>query len=186
MAAEDEDRVTEIRNNKHIQHTDLSMYQLDDTNWIIANITTPANYFHILRRQLALPFRKPLVIMSPKSLLRLPECRSSFDEMIKGKYRLFESIIFVFYFFSETSFKRIYPEDKNPDEVKKLIFCSGKTYYDLVNERTKNKLESQIAIIRIEQLCPFPFDLIRPELEKYKKAKICFAQEEHKNMGSVI
>jgi 2-oxoglutarate dehydrogenase E1 component len=70
--------------------------------------------------------------------------------------------------------------------VKKLIFCSGKTYYDLVNERTKNKLESQIAIIRIEQLCPFPFDLIRPELEKYKKAKICFAQEEHKNMGSVI
>jgi 2-oxoglutarate dehydrogenase E1 component len=85
MAAEDEDRVTEIKNNKFIQHTDIAMYQLDDTNWIIANLTTPANYFHILRRQLALPFRKPLIIMSPKSLLRLPACRSSFDEMINGK-----------------------------------------------------------------------------------------------------
>ena len=85
MADEDEDQVTEIKERKHIQHTDLAMYQLDDANWIIANITTPANFFHILRRQLALPFRKPLVIMSPKSLFRLPECRSSFDEMLPGK-----------------------------------------------------------------------------------------------------
>lgn len=82
MADEDEDKVTEIKETKHIQHTDISMYQLDDANWIIAHLTTPANYFHILRRQLALPFRKPLVMMSPKSLLRLPECRSSFDEMM--------------------------------------------------------------------------------------------------------
>lgn len=85
MADEDEDKVTEIKETKHIQHTDISMYQLDDANWIIAHLTTPANYFHILRRQLALPFRKPLVMMSPKSLLRLPECRSSFDEMVAGK-----------------------------------------------------------------------------------------------------
>jgi len=98
MAAEDEDRVTEIKNNKHIQHTDLSMYQLDDTNWIIAHLTTPANYFHILRRQLALPFRKPLIMMSPKSLLRLPACRSSFDEMINGKQNL-SNTIFLFYLF---------------------------------------------------------------------------------------
>ncbi|CAF4673023.1 unnamed protein product, partial [Rotaria sp. Silwood1] len=86
-----------------------------------------------------------------------------------------------------TSFKRVYPEagvaSENPAEVKKILFCSGKTYYDLVDERRKNKLDSQIAIVRIEQLCPFPFDLIREELEKYKNAKICFAQEEHKNMG---
>jgi 2-oxoglutarate dehydrogenase E1 component len=81
MSAEDEDHVTQIKNNPH---TDISMYQLDHTNWVIANLTTPANYFHILRRQLALPFRKPLVMMSPKSLLRLPACRSSFDEMIEG------------------------------------------------------------------------------------------------------
>lgn len=84
MAHEDEDHVTEIKEKKHIQHTDLAMYQLDDTNWIIGHLTTPANYFHILRRQLALPFRKPLVLMSPKSLLRLPACRSSLDEMLPG------------------------------------------------------------------------------------------------------
>ncbi|CAF1224703.1 unnamed protein product [Adineta steineri] len=168
MSAEDEDHVPEIKNSVY---NDLSMYQLDQTNWIIANVTTPANFFHILRRQTALPFRKPLIIMSPKSLLRLPECRSSFDEIIDG-----------------TSFKRIYPEDgvasTNPDQVNKLIFCSGKTYYDLINTRTEEKLDSQISIVRIEQLCPFPFDSIRMELEKYKNAKVCFAQEEHKNMGS--
>ncbi|CAF3876722.1 unnamed protein product [Adineta steineri] len=170
MADEDEDQVTEIKETKHIHHNDLAMYQLDDANWIIANVTTPANYFHILRRQLALPFRKPLIIMSPKSLLGLPQCRSSFDEMTTG-----------------TTFKRIYPEEgaasQNASDVKKIIFCSGKTYYDLYKERETNKLDSDIAIVRIEQLCPFPFDEIREELEKYNNAKICFAQEEHKNMG---
>ena len=88
-----------------------------------------------------------------------------------------------------TSFKRIYPEagvaTENPNEVKKIVFCSGKTYYDLYNERQTRNLESHIAIVRIEQLCPFPFDLIRAELEKYSNAKVCFAQEEHKNMGPV-
>ncbi|CAF1045271.1 unnamed protein product [Didymodactylos carnosus] len=170
MADEDEDFVPQLQSGKHLHHNDLSMYQLDETNWIVAHLTTPANYFHILRRQLALPFRKPLVMMSPKSLLRLEEARSSFDEMLPG-----------------TKFKRIYPEEgvanENPQEVEKIIFCSGKTYYDLVKERAQHKLESKIAIVRIEQLCPFPFDLIRDELEKYKKAKVCFAQEEHKNMG---
>lgn len=193
MADEDEDQVTTIKDNKHIKHNDLAMYQLDDTNWIIAHLTTPANYFHILRRQLALPFRKPLVMMSPKSLLRLPECRSSFDEMTPG-------LLFVhnisennknssILYFLGTSFQRIYAEDgpaaQNPADVKKIIFCSGKTYYDLYKERKQQNLESQIAIVRIEQLCPFPFDVIRLELEKYKNAKICFAQEEHKNMGPV-
>jgi len=172
MSSEDEDRVTEMKESKHIQHNDVAMYQLDHTNWIVANASTPANYFHLLRRQLALPFRKPLIVMSPKSLLRLPECRSSFDEMLEG-----------------TSFQRIYPESglasENPSDVKKIIFCSGKTYYDLVAERAKMKIESSIAIVRIEQLCPFPYDLIRKELEKYPNAKICFAQEEHKNMGAV-
>lgn len=88
-----------------------------------------------------------------------------------------------------TSFKRIYPEEgvasEIPSEVKKIIFCSGKTYYDLVDARKNSQLEAEIAIARIEQLCPFPFDLIRDELTKYKNAKICFAQEEHKNMGPV-
>ena len=106
MAHEDEDQVTEIKEKKHIQHTDLAMYQLDDTNWIIAHLTTPANYFHILRRQLALPFRKPLIMMSPKSLLRLPQCRSSLDEMTPGENLQHEKndqmtlkFDFVFFFF---------------------------------------------------------------------------------------
>lgn len=92
-------------------------------------------------------------------------------------------------FYLGTSFKRIYPEDgvaaEKPNEVKKIVFCSGKTYYDLHAERQNRQLESQVAIVRIEQLCPFPFDLIRAELEKYPNAKICFGQEEHKNMGPV-
>lgn len=92
--------------------------------------------------------------------------------------------------FVETSFQRIYPENGRASEdrahVKKLIFCSGKTYYDLVKEREKVKLQSEIAVVRIEQLSPFPLDLIRLELEKYPHAKICFAQEEPKNMGPVI
>lgn len=169
MSAEDEDRVPDLKNS---DHTDISMYQLENANWIIAHLTTPANYFHILRRQSAFPFRKPLVLMTPKSLLRLTECRSSFDEMVEG-----------------TSFKRIYPEEgaasHNPDAVRKLIFCSGKTYYDLIKARTAHKLESDISIVRIEQLSPFPFDLIEIELKKYKSAAVCFAQEEHKNMGPV-
>jgi 2-oxoglutarate dehydrogenase complex dehydrogenase (E1) component-like enzyme len=101
MSDENEDHVTEIKKDTHIQHNDLSMYQLDDTNWIIAHLTTPANYFHILRRQLALPFRKPLIMMSPKSLLRLPECRSSFDEMINGNEKNKVYLLFLYFFLSK-------------------------------------------------------------------------------------
>lgn len=97
--------------------------------------------------------------------------------------------MYVFVLSLGNSFKRIYPEEgvasENPADVKKIIFCSGKTYYDLYKTRKDGKLDPQIAIVRIEQLCPFPFDLIRTELEKYKNAKVCFAQEEHKNMGPV-
>merc|ERR1712083_852369 len=94
-------------------------------NMIVANCSTPANYFHILRRQIALPFRKPLVIMTPKSLLRHPECKSSFDECVPG-----------------TEFKRMILESgsasTNPASVKKVLFCTGKVYYDLIKkEETK-------------------------------------------------
>jgi 2-oxoglutarate dehydrogenase E1 component len=109
--------------------------------------------------------------------------------LLVKKYLSDYSYSFLSFIFLGTSFKRIYPEEgvaaENPSEVKKIVFCSGKTFYDLFNERKNNKLDSQIAIVRIEQLCPFPFDLIRAELEKYKNAKVCFAQEEHKNMGPV-
>jgi len=148
----------------------FEMRQLSDINWQVVNCSTPANYFHILRRQIALPFRKPLIIMTPKSLLRHPEARSSFDEMLPG-----------------TKFKRIITdviERSNPSNVKKHIFCTGKVYYELNKERAARKLEEDVAITRIEQICPFPFDLVKAEVQKYPNAQLAFAQEEHKNQGA--
>uniref|UniRef100_A0A6M2DTF2 2-oxoglutarate dehydrogenase, mitochondrial n=1 Tax=Xenopsylla cheopis TaxID=163159 RepID=A0A6M2DTF2_XENCH len=150
---------------------EFAVRQLHDINWIVANCTTPANYFHILRRQIALPFRKPLIIMTPKSLLRHPEAKSSFDQMTEN-----------------TEFIRMIPEDgpasSDPSSVKKLIFCSGKIYYDLTNARRDKKLDSSIAIARVEQISPFPYDLIKKECAKYSNATLVWAQEEQKNMGA--
>nr|XP_014341840.1 PREDICTED: 2-oxoglutarate dehydrogenase-like, mitochondrial isoform X2 [Latimeria chalumnae] len=116
------------------------VHQLYDCNWIVVNCSTPANYFHVLRRQIRLPFRKPLVIFTPKSLLRHLNARSSFDEIITG-----------------TNFRRLIPEEgtaaQNPEEVKRLIFCAGKIYYDLTKERADQDLEKEVAIARIEQVC---------------------------------
>jgi 2-oxoglutarate dehydrogenase E1 component len=149
----------------------IAMNQLETVNMIVANPTTPANMMHVLRRQTKLPFRKPLVIMTPKSLLRANVARSSFDEMLPG-----------------TSFNRTYtekgPASLNPQNVKKLLFCSGKVYYDLVEERTKLGLDESIAIVRIEQIAPFPFDLVKKDIELYSNAAIQFVQEEHKNAGA--
>ncbi|GJQ69810.1 hypothetical protein Trydic_g22364 [Trypoxylus dichotomus] len=146
---------------------DFSVRQLHDCNWIVANCSTPANVFHILRRQIALPFRKPLILMYPKSLLRLPTARSSFDEMVEG-----------------TEFQRIISDNEaDPSKVKKVVFCSGKVYYDYKKERDAKNLQNEIAILRIEQVSPFPYDLIKQECAKYPNAKLFFAQEEHKNQG---
>lgn len=121
------------------ENESVAMNQLQDVNMIVANPTTPANVMHLFRRQVKLPFRKPCIVMTPKALLRLPAARSSFDEMLPG-----------------TSFSRIYKETgsaaNNPDQVKKIIFCSGKVYYDLVEERKNRGLNDQIAIVRIEQV----------------------------------
>lgn len=118
---------------------EFAIRQLHDINWIVANCSTPANYYHILRRQIALPFRKPLIIMTPKSLLRHPEARSSFDEMNEN-----------------TEFLRIIPDGSpasdNARNVKKLIFCSGRVYYDLTKARRDRKIDSDIAITRVEQV----------------------------------
>ncbi|XP_055345775.1 2-oxoglutarate dehydrogenase, mitochondrial-like [Paramacrobiotus metropolitanus] len=144
--------------------------QLRNTNWQVMNLTTPANLFHALRRQVKLPFRKPLVIMTPKSLLRKPEAQSSFDE-----------------FLPSSEFKRIYPDktaSKHSDTIKRVVFCSGKLFYELDAERTKAGLEKDIALIRIEQICPFPHDLIKEQLKLYPSAQIVWAQEEHKNAGA--
>ncbi|XP_045493690.1 2-oxoglutarate dehydrogenase, mitochondrial isoform X2 [Colias croceus] len=150
---------------------DYEVRQLHDCNWIVANCSTPASLFHILRRQIALPFRKPLILMTPKSLLRHPECKSSFDEMAEG-----------------TAFRRVLPEEgpasENPDKVRKVAFCSGRVYYDLLKERRDRGLEKDIAIVRLEQISPFPYDQLKSEIAKYPNAQLVWSQEEHKNMGS--
>ncbi|XP_058053761.1 2-oxoglutarate dehydrogenase complex component E1 isoform X3 [Anopheles bellator] len=148
---------------------EFAIRQLHDINWIVANCSTPGNYFHLLRRQIALPFRKPLIVLTPKSLLRHPECRSNFSEMTDG-----------------TEFKRLIPDAltaENPNGVKRVIFCTGRVYYDLLKARRDRQLDSSIAISRIEQISPFPYDLVKAECAKYPNAELVWAQEEHKNQG---
>eukprot|EP00795_Rhopilema_esculentum_P008653 gene8653-14668_t len=150
---------------------EFELKQLHHCNWQIVNCTTPANYFHALRRQMNMDFRKPLVVMSPKSLLRAKEARSPLSEMLEGTY-----------------FTRMYPEAgpavDDPEQVKKLVFCSGKIYYEILKERKARDLDKDIAIARVEQISPFPFDLVRAEAARYPNAVIEWAQEEPKNMGS--
>lgn len=135
-------------------------------NLIVANVTSPANYFHLLRRQLAMPFRKPLVVMSPKSLLRHPLCVSNITEMEEG-----------------TEFLPIIAETEvKPKDAKRLIFCSGKVYYDLVEFRTENKI-TDTAIYRLEQLYPINEEDIRSIMKQHSKAEAFWVQEESANYG---
>ncbi|XP_075996757.1 2-oxoglutarate dehydrogenase complex component E1-like isoform X2 [Genypterus blacodes] len=149
---------------------DFVVRQLHDCNWIVVNCSTPANYFHVLRRQILQPYRKPLIVFTPKSLLRHPEVKSSFDEMLPG-----------------THFRRVIPEEgpaaSRPQEVKRVIFCTGKIYYDLSRERRSRGLEQEVAIARVEQLSPFPFDLVKEEANRYGNSDLVWCQEEHKNQG---
>lgn len=150
---------------------DFAEKQLHDINMICVDCSTPGNYFHVLRRQIAMPFRKPLIVFSPKSLLRHPDAKSSFDVMNEG-----------------TSFQRIIPDDgpasQNPEQVKRLVLCSGKVFYELLKERNARGLDSSVAITRVEQLSPFPWDLLTDEINKYHNAEsILWSQEEHKNQG---
>lgn len=134
-------------------------------NLLICNVTTPANFFHMIRRQLALPYRKPLVLMSPKSLLRHPECISSLEEFI-GK----------------TSFREIIADD-SVKKAKRVLFCSGKLYYELNEFRNANNIKD-VAIVRIEQLYPLPEAEIRKIMKQYGKAEFYWVQEESANMGA--
>jgi len=153
------------------QDAEFAVHQLSDINMIVANCSTPGNYYHILKRQIALPFRKPLIIMTPKSLLRHPECRSSFDDVTPG-----------------TEFQRMILDkgsaSTNPASISKVLFCTGKVYYDLLKERRDRGLEDKIAIHTIEQISPFPFDIMKNVADQYCNAKLCWVQEEHKNMGA--
>lgn len=139
-----------------------------ENNMQLVNPTTPANFFHVLRRQLKRSFRKPLVIFTPKSLLRHPDCISPLHDFTSG------------------GFKEVIDDPLNPDPetITRVVFCSGKLYYDLVEERAKHNY-SHTAIIRIEQLYPLPVRQIRELLYKYHRAEdIIWSQEEPVNMGA--
>ena len=136
-----------------------------EDNIVVANITTPANFFHALRRQLTWSFRKPLVVMSPKSMLRNPLCVSPVADFTSGHFRevLGDSLA-------------------EAKKVKKVLLCSGKVYYDLLDEQQKSD-RKDVAIVRLEQLHPFPKKQLDAELAKYPKARLIWVQEEPENMG---
>tara|TARA_B110000091_G_scaffold28829_1_gene28940 strand:- start:5010 stop:7940 length:2931 start_codon:yes stop_codon:yes gene_type:complete len=147
-----------------------------EENWIIANCTTPANYFHILRRQLHRTYRKPLVLMTPKSLLRNKFAVSSKKEFVEG-----------------SSFHRVLWDDaqkgisktklKEDIKIKRIIACSGKVYYDLLQERDAHNL-TDTYLLRVEQLYPVPALALTKELGRFKNADLIWCQEEPKNQGA--
>jgi len=144
----------------------------------VMNCTTPANYFHALRRQIHRDFRKPLVIMTPKSLLRNKRCTSNIEDFTKKNS--FHRILNDHADFKKYNLIQL-KEDKN---IKKVVMCSGKIYFDLIENREKIK-NKEVFIIRIEQLYPFPVKSLAKELKRFKKnSKFYWCQEEPKNMGA--
>ena len=142
------------------------------------NITTPANYFHALRRQITRDFRKPLVIMTPKSLLRHKHCVSNLEDF--SKTNSFHRILWDHALDSKYGFIKL----KKVKDINKVIICSGKVYFDLLEEREKTK-RNDVLLLRIEQLYPFPAKSLAKELKPYiKNAKFYWCQEEPKNMGA--
>ena len=136
-------------------------------NMYAANCTTPSNLFHLLRRQMLTKFRKPLILFTPKSLLRHPKVISDIDELSSSKF-----------------IPVITDSEIDPDKVDSLVFCSGKFYFDLIDYREKNNIKNA-AIVRIEQLFPLPVKLIISEIKKFSNATdIVWAQEEPRNMGA--
>ncbi len=138
-----------------------------DENMVVVNCTTPANFFHVLRRQLKWNFRKPLVVFSPKSLLRHPKCVSKLEELITGSFR-----------------ELIDDAGADAKKVKTVIFTQGKVHYDLAEHRDKNNI-SDTALVRIEQIHPLPAEQMRAVIGKYAKAeRYIWVQEEPLNMGA--
>ncbi|MCH8037988.1 MAG: 2-oxoglutarate dehydrogenase E1 component, partial [Proteobacteria bacterium] len=140
-----------------------------EDNIQVVNCTTPANYFHVLRRQMHRNFRKPLIIMTPKSLLRHKRAVSKLTDMGPG-----------------SSFHRVMYCDQlpsDPKDAKQVVLCSGKIYYDLFEEREKRRLRD-VHLLRLEQIYPFPADALATELEPYRHCHIVWCQEEPRNMGA--
>jgi 2-oxoglutarate dehydrogenase E1 component len=141
-----------------------------EDNWQVCNLTTPANYFHALRRQMKRDFRKPLVIMTPKSLLRHKLAVSSAAD-----------------FTGQSTFHRFLWDGakdrlESPKNIKRVVLCSGKVYYDLFEEREKLGLKN-VMILRLEQFYPFPQSELAKELSQYSSAEFIWCQEEPKNQG---
>ncbi len=134
-------------------------------NMQMVNCTTPANFFHVLRRQLKRNFRKPLVVFTPKSLLRHPQCVSSIQYFTTGR------------------FQEIIDDTIEASSVKKLVLCSGKLFYELLQEQEENN-RKDVAIVRMEQLYPLPEKQINAIIEKYNPEQLIWAQEEPENMGA--
>ncbi len=163
MVDEDPDYVPEMNIDERTQ--------IQRVNWQVVNCSTPANYFHVLRRQCHRDFRKPLIVVSPKNLLRHKKCVSTLEDMGPG-----------------SRFKRVYGEmdetiSASPQNIKTLVFCSGQIYYELLAEREKLE-RSDIALVRLEQIAPFAFDRVAEECAKYSNAEVIWAQQEPKNMGA--
>lgn len=136
-----------------------------ENNMQVVNCTTPANFFHALRRQLKRSFRKPLIVFSPKKLLRYPACISTVDDLAKGK------------------FMEVLDDTISPNGVDTLVLCTGKIFYEMAEEREKRKVKN-IAFLRLEQLYPFPDKQLKTIIGRYKKAKrFIWLQEEPENMG---
>jgi len=145
--------------------------QIQMTNWQVVNCSTPANYFHVLRRQIHRDFRKPLIVISPKNLLRLKSCVSTLEDMAPG-----------------SQFERVIDDPKasireNPKDVNTLVFCSGQIYYELNAEREKLERDD-VAIVRLEQIAPFAWDYVASICAQYSNAEVVWAQQEPKNMGA--
>jgi 2-oxoglutarate dehydrogenase E1 component len=147
-------------------------------NWQVCNLTTPAQYFHALRRQMRREFRKPLIVMSPKSLLRNPRATSRIEEFTGGR---FQEII------DDPRWSGSGLPDSSPTpsigKVDRLIFCSGKVYYDLLDYREKNQIDDA-AIVRVEQLYPLHRNRLTELADKYAAATVVWCQEESQNMGA--
>ena len=134
-------------------------------NMLLANPTTPAQYFHLLRRQVKQPFRKPLVVFTPKSLLRHPLCVSPLDDISSGWFQ--ELLVTV----------------EKPEKTRALLICSGKMYYDLL-ERRNREGRDDVALLRLEQLYPLRLDHLREALAGFSGAAVTWVQEEPRNMGA--
>lgn len=138
-----------------------------ELNMQVTNCTTPANFFHLLRRQLKRPFRKPLIVFTPKSLLRHPKCVSAIDAFTSGSFM-----------------EVIDDAQAKPEQVQRVVFCTGKIYYELLDKKEQEKADD-VAIVRLEQLYPFPQKAIDAIINRYSKATEFFwTQEEPENMGA--